>query len=83
MPITEIVIPSLKNGPEDREAFLKTWPGLFKLFETVPGIRNFFFGWMIEDNGVNVENDFRATLCMGEQPLPQSQAWRFDDPGYG
>ncbi len=63
MPITELVIPSLKQDDETREGYTSVIrPGLSSILKSAPGFKQHEFGKIIIDNGLDVSSDFRPVV---------------------
>jgi hypothetical protein len=66
MPVTEIVLPSLRQDEETRERFeTDVKPLLEPIIGRAPGIKGLFLGRINSENNVNVESSIRYALGLG------------------
>jgi len=65
MAITEIIIPQLKKDAKSRHDFKEIWPTISQTFESLPAILNGYYGWIVNENGTDVKDDFKLILLFG------------------
>lgn len=71
MPITELVVLSLKQDEATGEAFTKThWPALASLLDGKKGMKLRTVGLMLTSNKLDVSSVFQPVLVMGMCNIP-------------
>lgn len=67
MAFTELVFPCVRPDPATLEALERDWPKLSKgLTDPNPGLLCAFRGWVLTEDGLDVREDYKEFLLLGE-----------------
>ena len=68
MPITEIVIPSLKQDDSTRSKYEESIRPFLHIIESTPGSKSQFVGPVLTENGLNVKSAVKYAAGLGTCP---------------